>query len=643
MAFFNNKRKDFSIQPPKQEIANGAFTVTDSPNIDFTYASNNLTADLTLTGVTAGTYGDATNVASVTVDIFGRITGVTLIPISGGGGGITGANNGLINNSGTVQLGGTTLGTGNLIRNTFISNDGYIFRIDQTIGNALYLNTVSGTGVTAIVGTGIAVRARATSGNAIEGISYDDYSLSLGRETAGVSDVVGLIKAQRGTTGSAFSGLGGAFEIWVEHRNTMPAPSPTIPTATFEGIWANPGPLVADRVGKFRIRLDEADVQKDILSGLATGEVYCDRYGSGTFTGTATHYAAWDASGKLIEEPIPGGGGVPDIAIYPYMVATYLGDINPLDIHVSAAEDRLYLPANSTGTIKFYEASTNVYRGSVALSNVGSCFYIESTGELWATNLSNGIINRYNASAPGGSLGTIAGSGTRGLDHIEYSSTKVFISNFTSNSVTVANPSTNTIDATINSASLGGTGMAGMVYVDNPLSDHDGLIAVILRTTNEVALIDPATNTVVAAGVNPSSKLSSPVYIAYDIATDQYFITNASGNNISVLAPASATTFTHVKNIDGIINPFGIVSDETTGLVYVCFGSNNFSTTNGVVSVAVIDPSTNSIARTIMTLGYNSSTITVYNIDIDSTNGYIYVNGYSGAVGNNIATKLKIR
>ena len=38
MAFFNNKRKDFSIQPPTQSIANGAFTVTDSPNIDFTYA-----------------------------------------------------------------------------------------------------------------------------------------------------------------------------------------------------------------------------------------------------------------------------------------------------------------------------------------------------------------------------------------------------------------------------------------------------------------------------------------------------------------------------------------------------------------------------------------------------------------------------
>ena len=306
MAFFNNKRKDFSIQPPTQSIANGAFTVTDSPNIDFTYALNNLTADLTLTGVTAGTYGDATNVASVTVDIFGRITGVTLIPISGGG--ITNANNGLINNLGIVQLGGATLGTGNLIRNSYITNDGFALRIDQTTGIALDLRTTTGTGLQAITNSGFAVRSRSNSGITIEALSFDDYSLFLQRETAGVSDVVGLIKAQRNTTGTAFNGLGGAFEIWIEHRNTIPAPSPTVPTATFEGIWANAGPLVANRVGKFRIRLDEADVQKDILSGLATGEVYCDRYGSGTFTGTATHYAAWDANGKLIEEPIPGGG-----------------------------------------------------------------------------------------------------------------------------------------------------------------------------------------------------------------------------------------------------------------------------------------------------------------------------------------------
>ena len=85
MPFFNNKRKDFSIQPPKLQVNSIPFFVTDSANIDFTFANNNLTGDLTLTGVTAGTYGDVINVPQVTVDQWGRITNITLVPISTSG------------------------------------------------------------------------------------------------------------------------------------------------------------------------------------------------------------------------------------------------------------------------------------------------------------------------------------------------------------------------------------------------------------------------------------------------------------------------------------------------------------------------------------------------------------------------------
>jgi hypothetical protein len=62
MPFFGNKRRDFSIQPPRQQVDGTPFFVTDSSNIDFTLDNLNLTADLTFTGVAAGTYGDATNI-----------------------------------------------------------------------------------------------------------------------------------------------------------------------------------------------------------------------------------------------------------------------------------------------------------------------------------------------------------------------------------------------------------------------------------------------------------------------------------------------------------------------------------------------------------------------------------------------------
>jgi hypothetical protein len=85
MPFFGNKRRDFSIQPPRQQVDGTPFFVTDSANIDFTLDNLNLTADLTFTGVVAGTYGDATNIPVLQIDQWGRVTGVTLQPISSSG------------------------------------------------------------------------------------------------------------------------------------------------------------------------------------------------------------------------------------------------------------------------------------------------------------------------------------------------------------------------------------------------------------------------------------------------------------------------------------------------------------------------------------------------------------------------------
>jgi hypothetical protein len=83
MALFNNPRKDYSIRPPKQAIANNAFYVVDSANIDFTYDNNSkeLIANLTQTGVIAGTYGSSTKVPVITLDVYGRITGITTATI----------------------------------------------------------------------------------------------------------------------------------------------------------------------------------------------------------------------------------------------------------------------------------------------------------------------------------------------------------------------------------------------------------------------------------------------------------------------------------------------------------------------------------------------------------------------------------
>lgn len=54
----------------------GAWTVNFDGNANVTAAFT-----LSVSGVTAGTYGNATNIPSVTVDAKGRVTGITLIPV----------------------------------------------------------------------------------------------------------------------------------------------------------------------------------------------------------------------------------------------------------------------------------------------------------------------------------------------------------------------------------------------------------------------------------------------------------------------------------------------------------------------------------------------------------------------------------
>lgn len=125
MAFFGNKRKDFSIQPPKQQVDGTPFYVTDSANIDFTFANLNLTANLTTTGVTAGTYGDATHIPILVLDSYGRVTGISTTTFSASG--VELKTNYTINPTQTVL---------NLINGTDISI------VDDTLGNV----TISYTG-----------------------------------------------------------------------------------------------------------------------------------------------------------------------------------------------------------------------------------------------------------------------------------------------------------------------------------------------------------------------------------------------------------------------------------------------------------------------------------------------------------------
>jgi hypothetical protein len=93
--------------------------------------ASNVTVTLANTAVTSGTYGNATYVPQITVDAQGRLTNVTNVLISGGGGG-----NGTVSNvnTGTGLTGGPITTTGTIsLANTAVTAGTY--------GNASYTGT----------------------------------------------------------------------------------------------------------------------------------------------------------------------------------------------------------------------------------------------------------------------------------------------------------------------------------------------------------------------------------------------------------------------------------------------------------------------------------------------------------------------
>jgi hypothetical protein len=169
-------------------------------------------------------------------------------------------DNGLIENpADNFQLGGPLVGTGLLVRDTYITNDGFPFVIDQIGNSTIGLNVRhtssnpdSGTAIQATSSNGWAVRASINgnpatgdgNGSAYEGLSQNDYVAQFLRNDASSSGNVGLLKLTRNTTAiQPFGGIAGSIDFWIEARTTVLAPPPTQPTSSIVSEWTSPGPV----------------------------------------------------------------------------------------------------------------------------------------------------------------------------------------------------------------------------------------------------------------------------------------------------------------------------------------------------------------------------------------------------------------
>jgi len=345
---------------------------------------------------------------------------------------------------------------------------------------------------------------------------------------------------------------------------------------------------------------------------------------------TTTPAIAITANGTTAEY-IRGDGSLatlPSASSTPYVEGELIGSIgsnsNNLDMLVAPSINRLYVPFFAGNVTYIFNTSTNALVATLSTTGVNGVFYIASIGELWVTYLSTGNISRFNATTGASAGADITGSGNRGQHYIEYSSTKVFIANSGSNNVTVINPTTLTVTATIAT----GTFPRGMVLNSNPSSAQNDRIAVVCPNSNNMLLINPATNAVTIAAINVGSQMSTPNSIVYDAPSDRYIVANVGNNRLLYITPATATTFAYDTYTD-CYRPYDLSYNPTTRYVYAPQPTPSISVFNPT-SLAVVDAATKQMIRQIPTSSFDRTNIGLAITTIDTTNGYVYLTSYGG-------------
>lgn len=299
--------------------------------------SNNKVFQINGTGqATLNRYGTGLFTGTPTYNLGVDASGNVIEVASGGGGGGTyTASNGLTMVGSDIQLGGTS-STGATI--TFSNNTGLLLRrngVGDVSPNTLDILTPTGTGIKVASTAGTAIAATSNSGTAINATSYSSSAGSVAVQGIGDNAATGVVgQSYNGTgvaaysnfgvplvvgtltgnspliipsininriTGTGTNGLGTSIDFYISKTDDFPSLSNQI-ISKLTNASTNP-------TSEFSITGVNNATTNTLLTLSGSGSTKLNKYGLGTFTGTAAYNLGVDASGNVIEVTTGAGGG----------------------------------------------------------------------------------------------------------------------------------------------------------------------------------------------------------------------------------------------------------------------------------------------------------------------------------------------
>lgn len=583
---------------------------------------------------------------TITDDGSGNIT----ITNTGSGGTYTASNGVYESPSGNFTLGSSTFGPSVFTSDRYIDTSTYYLTMQGTgtlvqllrntgTGTAQFLRTVSGTvlAIKSATGVGIQIETGAAIGVGIGCQSHGVYSEQgdasiFNQSSNAIADQIQAQIELHRTGAGSFAGGGLSIEFYTG-LNSVGTDKLGFDIASY---YADTTNGAEETVALFRLLTGGSLI--DVLKLTQGGQAQLSQYGTGAFTGTAAYNLAVDASGNLIEVTPSGGGSAGEIegtikgAFRSYRNCTAHRPVPGSNI--------LWVASQNDNRVDVFDATTGETIAYIALTAPAGLLYIDGFSEMWVTLAGSGTVYRYDATTAT-SAGTITGSGNGGISYYEYSATKVFIANSSSNTVTVLNPTTGATDATITAATLGVAQCTSICFVDEATSAHYGYIGGVSNSDSKFFAINASTNAVAISGTSISTNSPSSLSIDYNPVNDRYYISSYSGQNLGRYIPATSSTITfeysHATRLTREVRV-----NKTTGKVYVTSLIGSGTGLNGLVAVQCFDD--NGILWSLPTVSDASATsYFAAFLSLDTTDDYLYVNGVSLVATNYpMVTKIKI-